>query len=180
MRVFFYEQENERRSIMFRLVEITRVADNETQALREYASEVEASGELHYRLGSAMKDETTQVKLLLLLNNIGEVVESGSHFKTHEVEETIETENGETETITTEVEYEVSPRLIDVKVTDSEVGNIAKYDTNLDVTANYHSKLGAAKKSADVKAIMLRGIDGKGNQLEYTYWVRPATVPSES
>ena len=128
-----------------------------------------------------MKDANNQAKLILLLNNIGEVVESGSHFKTHEVEEEIETIGGETETVTREVEYELSPRLIDVRVTDSEVGNIAKYDTVFDVIANYHTKLGSAKKNADVKAMMLRGIDGKGNQVEYTYWVRPyESVVSES
>ena len=43
----FYERKNERRSIMFRLIEITRISDTESQATLDYASEVEASGELH-------------------------------------------------------------------------------------------------------------------------------------
>ena len=179
MRVFFYERKNERRSIMFRLIEITRISDTESQAILDFESEIEASGELHSKLGAAMKAETYQAELLLLLNNIGEIVESGSHFKTYEVEEEIETDGGETETITTEVEYELSPRLIEIKVTDSEAANMSKYNTTFDVTANYHTKLGAAKKNADVRAEMLRGIDGKGNQVEYTYWVRPIEITPE-
>lgn len=164
---------------MFRLIEITRISDTESQATIDFASEVEASGELHSRLGAAMKAETYQAELLLLLNNIGEIVERGTHFKTYEVEEEIETDGGETETITTEVEYELSPRLIEIKVTDSEAANVFKYNTTFDVTANYHSKLGSAKKNLAVKAEMLRGIDGKGNQVEYTYWVRPIEITSE-
>ncbi len=164
---------------MFRLIEITRISDAESQATLDFESEVEASGELHTKLGAAMKDETYQAELLLLLNNIGEIVENGSHFKTYEVEEEIETDGGETETITTEVEYELSPRLIEFKVTDSEVANVSKYNTTFDVTANYHSKLGSAKKKSTVKAEMLRGIDGKGNQVEYTYWVRPIEITPE-
>lgn len=65
-------------------------------------------------------------------------------------------------------------------MTDSEAADMSKYDTVYNVTANYHSKLGSAKKNSAVKAEMLRGIDGKGNQVEYTYWVRPAITPSES
>lgn len=164
---------------MFRLIEITRISDAESQATLDFESEVEASGELHSKLGSAMKTETYQAELLLLLNNIGEIVESGSHFKTYEVEEEIETDGGETETTTTEVEYELSPRLIEIKVTDREVANVSKYNTTFDVTANYHSKLGSAKKNSAVKAEMLRGIDGKGNQVEYTYWVRPIEITPE-
>ena len=164
---------------MFRLIEITRISDTESQATLDFASEVEASGELHSRLGAAMKAETYQAELLLLLNNIGEIVERGTHFKTYEVEEEIETDGGETETITTEVEYELSPRLIEIKVTDSEAANVSKYNTTFDVTANYHSKLGSAKKNLAVKAEMLRGIDGKGNQVEYTYWVRPIEITPE-
>lgn len=164
---------------MFRLIEITRVADTESQAILDFESEVEASGELHSKLGAAMKAETYQAELLILLDNIGEIVESGSHFKTYEVEEEVETEGGETETITTEVEYALSPRLIEVKVTDSEAANMSKYNSTFDVTANYHTKLGAAKKNANVRAEMLRGIDGKGNQVEYTYWVRPIEITSE-
>lgn len=164
---------------MFRLIEITRIADTESQAILDFESEVEASGELHSKLGAAMKAETYQAELLILLDNIGKIVESGSHFKTYEVEEEVETEGGETETITTEVEYELSPRLIEIKVTDSEVANVSKYNTTFDVTANYHSKLGSAKKNLAVKAEMLRGIDGKGNQVEYTYWVRPIEITPE-
>lgn len=164
---------------MFRLIEITRIADTESQAILDFESEVEASGELHSKLGAAMKAETYQAELLILLDNIGEIVESGSHFKTYEVEEEVETEGGETETITTEVEYVLSPRLIEVKVTDSEAANMSKYNSTFDVTANYHSKLGSAKKNLAVKAEMLRGIDGKGNQVEYTYWVRPIEITPE-
>lgn len=61
---------------MFRLIEITRISDTESQAILDFESEVEASGELHSRLGAAMKAETYQAELLLLLNNIGEIAES--------------------------------------------------------------------------------------------------------
>ena len=76
---------------MFRLIEITRIADTESQAILDFESEVEASGELHSKLGAAMKAETYQAELLILLDNIGKIVESGSHFKTYEVEEEVET-----------------------------------------------------------------------------------------
>ena len=70
-------------------------------------------------------------------------------------------------------------RLFEVKVTDSEAANMTKYNSTIYLTANYHTKLGAAKKNANVRAEMLRGIDGKGNQVEYTYWVRPIEITPE-
>lgn len=55
---------------MFRLIEITRISDTESQAILDFESEVEASGELHSRLGAAMKAETYQAERFYLIISV--------------------------------------------------------------------------------------------------------------
>jgi hypothetical protein len=67
----------------------------------------------------------------------------------------------------------ITPRLFEVKTTDSEVNKVYPQETNEAVSADFYKRLGGAKLDSTVKATMLRGIGANGEQLEYAYWVRP-------
>ena len=137
---------------MFRLIQIVKNTsdEKEVQSTYEYEDEIEAKGEYETKLGNAMKSSLYSAVLMILLNNEGDIVDQckvGDH--------------------------EFQPRLFEVKVTDEEVANLAKYESVAEVSANFHSKWGAAIKNNNVKAEMLRGFDENGGTIEFTYWVRP-------
>lgn len=134
---------------MFRLYEITKKADKETQRILEFNTSIDARGEYESNLANAMKATDEEAHFLMVLDIYGKVVCSAFVG-----------------------EGEISPRLIDTKVdAEGEHPNMAKYETVDDVHANYHMKYGSALKNASVKAIMLLGLDTKGNPIEYAYEV---------
>lgn len=137
---------------MFRLIEITKQSETEAQAIYPYEDYTTAKGEFETKLGANMKSDAFTAYTLMILDNTGKALDTA-----HEGES-------------------LSPRLIEVKVTDEEVPNISKYDTVELVEANFHSKWGSAIKNDAVRAIMLRGIDGFGGEVCYTYWIRPVEV----
>lgn len=134
---------------MYRLIEITKQNDKESQAIYPFEDYTSAKGEFETKVGANMKSDAYSAFTLMVLDNIGAVLDV-KHI-------------GE----------ELTPRLIEVKVTDTEEPDISKYDTTQLVEANFHSKWGAAIKNDAVRAEMLRGIDGFGGTICYIYWVRP-------
>lgn len=134
---------------MYRLIEIVKQNDTESQAIYPFEDYTSAKGEFETKVGADMKSDAYSAFTLMVLDNIGAVLDV-KHI-------------GE----------ELTPRLIEVKVTDTEEPDISKYDTTQLVEANFHSKWGAAIKNDAVRAEMLRGIDGFGGTICYTYWVRP-------
>lgn len=139
---------------MFRLIEIVRnVSDEkETQSTYEYESAIDAKGDYETKLGADMKSDLYSDVLLILLDNEGDVIDQAFVGQTP-----------------------FQPRLYEVKVTNEEVANMSKYDNDNLVIANFHSKWGSAIKNRNVKAEMLRGFNGSGSTLAFTYWVRPTT-----
>lgn len=139
---------------MFRLIEIVRNAsdEKESQSTYEYESEITAKGDYETKLGADMKSDLYTDVLLMFLDNEGDVIDKAFV--------------GETP---------FQPRLYEVIVTNEEVANMSKYDNDNLVIANFHSKWGSAIKNSNVRAEMLRGFDGTGNTLAFTYWVRPTT-----
>lgn len=143
---------------MFRLIQIVKNTsdEKEVQSTYEYEDGIEAKGEYETKLGNAMKSDLYTAVLMILLDNEGDIVDQckvGDHV--------------------------FQPRLFEVKVTNEEVATLAKYDTVAEVSANFHSKWGAAIKNNNVIAEMLRGFDGNGGTIEFTYWVRPLNVTPE-
>lgn len=134
---------------MYRLIEIVKQNDTESQAIYPFEDYTSAKGEFETKVGADMKSNAYSAFTLMVLDNIGVVLD------------------------VKHVGEELAPRLIEVKVTDEEEPNISKYDTTQLVEANFHSKWGSAIKNDAVKAEMLRGIDGFGGEVCYTYWVRP-------
>lgn len=143
---------------MYRLYEVTKTTEKETQRIIEYQSLTGAIADYEVNLGNALKaDEPAH--LFLLLDNIGKVVSTKD--KTY---------------FDFLGEEEISPRLIDTLKTGTgeeyeEKANMAKYDELIDVHANYHLKLGRAMKNVDTREIWLYGMDKKGNRIEYGQWV---------
>lgn len=139
---------------MFRLIQIVKNTsdEKEVQSTYEYEDGIEAKGEYETKLGNAMKSDLYSAVLMILLDNEGDIVDLckvGDHI--------------------------FQPRLYEVKVTNEEVATLSKYESVAEVSANFHSKWGAAIKNNNVKAEMLRGFDGDGMLIEFTYWVRPTT-----
>lgn len=134
---------------MFRLIEIVKQNGTESQAIYPYESYTDAKGDFESKVGADMKSDLYSAFTLLIIDSTGKVLDVK-----HEGEE-------------------ISPRLIEIKAMDTEESNISKYDTIQLVEANFHSKWGAAIKNNAVRTEMLRGIDGFGGEVCYTYWVRP-------
>lgn len=136
---------------MYRLYSITHNQDEtEKQSVYEYNSVTEAEGNFELKRGQAMADK--KFAFLMLLDNIGQIHNNY---------------------ITMVGEGTITPRLFEVKTTDSEKNTIYPQNTNEAVSADFYKRLGGAKLDDTVKAIMLRGIGANGEQLEYSYWVRP-------
>lgn len=159
---------------MFRLIQIVKNTsdEKEVQSTYEYEDGIEAKGEYETKLGNAMKSDLYSAVLMILLDNEGDVVDKCKYDKPVEPEPSEEQEEDQPKE---DVKYMFAPRLFEVKVTNEEVATLAKYDTVAEVSANFHTKWGAAIKNNNVRAEMLRGFDGNGGQIEFTYWVRPTT-----
>ena len=155
---------------MFRLIQVVKNTsdEKEVQSTYEYEDGIEAKGEYETKLGNAMKSDLYSAVLMILLDNEGDIVDKCKYDKP--VDPTPSEEGEEPQE---DVKYSFQPRLFEVKVADEEVATLAKYESVAEVSANFHSKLGAAIKNSKVKAEMLRGFDGNGGTIEFTYWVRP-------
>ena len=143
---------------MYRLYSITLNQDEtEKQSIYEYENATEAEGNFEQKKGQAMAD--SKFAFLMLLDNIGQI------------------HNGY---ITMVGEGTITPRLFEVKTTDSEVNKVYPQETAEAVSADFYKRLGGAKLDSTVRATMLRGIGANGEQLEYAYWVRPIEVTEET
>lgn len=136
---------------MYRLYSITHNQDeSEKQSIYEYTDVTEAEGNFEQKKGQAMADG--KFAFLMLLDNIGLI---------HK------------DYIAMVGEGTITPRLFEVKTTDSEVNKVYPQETAEAVSADFYKRLGGAKLDDTVRATMLRGIGANGEQLEYAYWVRP-------
>lgn len=137
---------------MFRLYKITLRQDGSENAQRDdYVDVTTAEGAFEVQKGMAMESGT--FTFLMLLDNIGEI------------------HNGYIAKIG---EGTLKPRLYEVKTTnEGDTPKTYPHETANDVSADYYQRLGGAKQTKAVRATMLRGIGANGEQLEYTYWVRP-------
>lgn len=142
---------------MYRLYYITLNTDGtEKQSIYEFDNAIEAEGNFEKRKGQAMADG--KFTFLMLLDNIGQIHDGY---------------------IAMIGEGTITPRLFEVKVTDTEANKIYPKESNEAVSAEFYVRLGTAKLDNTVKAVMLRGIGANGEQLEYEYWVRPIEVTEE-
>lgn len=136
---------------MYRLYSITKNQDEtEKQSIYEYDNVTEVEGNFELKKGQAMADG--KFAFLMLLDNIGQIHDGY---------------------IAMVGEGTIKPRLFEVKTTDSETNKVYPQETNEAVSADFYKRLGGAKLDDTVRAIMLRGIGAHGEQLEYSYWVRP-------
>jgi hypothetical protein len=170
----------------YRIFQVTKDKDGkETQGIYPivdkkpvpYDNKDDAIADYEVRLGQALaSDNENQVTYLLILGMVGEVVRQSYTAKTYTKTKT----DAEGKEIEVPVQYEISPRLIDIKVTekDGEVPNMAKYDTVQDVHSNFHLKLGRAMQNTDTRAIVLYGIDPNGSGIEQEHWVRTYEAPA--
>ena len=157
---------------MYRIIDLTYSGDKESQAYYNYESLTQAMGEFESKIGSYLKSDAIVASIVMVLDNVGNVVTTNGNtlFHTKGVGIVEPVEEGEEPT-----GYEFKPRLIEINTFDNgeETMDISKYDTNQLVEANFHSKWGTAIKKGSMRAEMLKGIDGFGNQTCYTYWIRP-------
>lgn len=170
----------------YRIFQVTKDKDGkETQAIYPivdkkpvpYDNKDDAIADYEVRLGQALaSDNENQATYLLILGTVGEAVKQSYTAKTYTETKT----DAEGKEIEVTVPYEISPRLIDIKVTsDGEAPNMAKYDTVQDVHSNFHLKLGRAmQKDSGAISIALYGIDTHGGNIEQTHWVRTIEAPA--
>ena len=139
---------------MYRLLEINKINDKESQSIYPFDDFTAMEAEYETKLGAWMKNESVQAELLVMLDGSLETLGMAKIG-----------------------DAELSPRLIEVKTTETEDVTVSKYDSNYLVSANFHSKLGAAMKNEAVTVEVLKGVDGNGAELEHRSWIRPVEVP---
>ena len=139
---------------MYRLIGINKKNDTDSQSIYEYETLEEARAEYETKLGASMK--TNDAGFYVILDDIGAIIISEKFG-----------------------EEDITPRLVDIQTLPDEVkANVAKYDTAELVKANYHSKLGSAMKKPDeVRFIVLRGFNGKGESIIYGTHTNPVPQP---
>lgn len=136
----------------YRFYKITLKQDgSENAQVDTYDNVSIAEGNFEFQKGLAMENGT--FAFLMLLDNRGEIHNNY---------------------IAMVGEGTIKPRLFEVKVTETEetAKSYPKDDANA-ISAEYYKRLGGAKQDTKVKAEMLRGIGANGEQLEYSYWIRP-------
>ena len=139
----------------YRFYKITLNQDgSEHPSVDVYEDVTIAEGNYEFQKGLAM--ENNSFAFLMLLDNMGQI------------------HNGYIAMIG---EGTIKPRLFEVKTKDTEVAKSYLHEANEEVSADYYKRLGGAKQDTSVRAIMLRGIGAYGEQLEYSYWVRPVEIP---
>ena len=143
---------------MYRLLEVT-YTDKETAALYDnFADETALTAELDTKMGAAIKAEAYKAELLIAFDSTGRIYAQGYHSKD---------------------DTTISPRLVWV-TTDSngESANQSKETSMEALKGDFYSKRGSAKKNADIKSILLMGIDGK-NVMINDLWSRPSEPQGE-
>ena len=146
---------------MFYLLEATYTNNKESAALypvegaEPFANETELTAEFDTKMGAAVKADAFKAELLVAFDSTGKVYAQGYHSKDESVS--------------------LSPRLVWVTTDNNgETANQSKANSMTVLEGDFYSKRGAAKKNADVKAIMLMGITGKAISYNCTdYWARP-------
>lgn len=140
---------------MYRLYRISVDAEGkESPAMDEYDNATTAEGNFEFQRGLAMENHNTV--FLMLLDNTGRI--HSNDYASY---------------ITMIGDGSITPRLFEVKTTDTDTAKSYLHETAYDVSADFYKRLGGAKQNENVRAEMLRGVDEHGNLLEYAYWVRP-------
>lgn len=150
---------------MYRLIQVVIEDTTQSQSMYEYDTETELMADFHAKYGSQVTKPYYKAMLLVALDGSLKTID-----KCYYVGTTTD-ETGETTEIAS-----LNPRLVEVKTTTEEVGNLSSYDTEELVIGNFHSKLGSAMKNENVKLEVLKGIDGKGNEIIYESWIREAEI----
>ena len=152
---------------MYRLIQVVKEKskENETQSIYPFQTFTEAQGEYETKLGQCMKSELYDGYFLVVVDEKGEIPDDGQG----------------TMMLAKGGEHSFRPRLLEVKTTTEEEQTLSAYDTVQLVSANLHSKWGAAIKDNTIKIEMLRGLNMTGITGERVYWTRPVetTEPSQ-
>ncbi len=136
------------------LLEITYTDKESVAIYNDFADELALSAEFDTKLGAAMKAQAYLGEVLVAFDSTGKIIDSAFHYK----------EN---------VEASISDRLIWVTNTNGvETQNQKKCDSLTELQGEAYSKRGAAKKNADVLAILNLGVTS-GAIVVNDYWERP-------
>lgn len=136
------------------LLEITYTDKESTAIYKDFADELALSAEFDTKLGQAMKADSYLGEVLVAFDSTGKIIDSAFHYK-----------DG--------VEAPISDRLIWVTNTNGvETQNQKKCDSLTELQGEAYSKRGAAKKNADVLAILNLGVTS-GAIVVNDYWARP-------
>ena len=144
---------------MYRLLEVTYSNNKElvaiypTEGQEPFADVTALTAEFDTKMGAAIKAEAYKAELLVAFDDEGHIYEQGYDSK--------------------DAEVKLSPRLVFVtKTAEAVTANQSKEDSLTALKGDFFAKRGAAKKSTDVKGILLIGIDGKA-VLYSDNWARP-------
>lgn len=139
---------------MLYLLEIT-YTDRESIAIyNDFADELELSAEFDTKIGQAMKADAFLGEVLVAFDSTGRIIDSAFHYK-----------DG--------VEAPISDRLVTVTRTAVEETFDQKRENDLnDLQGDAYIKRGAAKKNANVLAILNLGVTSGAVVLD-EYWARP-------
>lgn len=138
---------------MFKLYEFYRKKGETAEQKTYNPFELQGDAEAFFdtKLSNALKATDEVFHFLLILDDVGSVV----------AQEFVG-------------EGYMNPKLLSFKW-DNGVEKLenTSYDVASDVKAEYYAKLGTAMRNTNIQGIMLRGVGARGEEIIFTYWVRP-------
>lgn len=145
---------------MYILYESTYTDKESVSLYTNYTTENDLLADFETKLGQAMKAEAYKGEVLIAFDHTGRIYATGSDFKDEETT--------------------FSPRLIWVESTaegESQPNQSKKTDLKT-LEADYHVKKGSAMKNADIRGILLIGLDGTSVVInDYVVNPVPEVVP---
>lgn len=132
---------------MYRLIELTKQNNEESQAIEAYETLEEAKDAFDAKVEEATSSGIYSGFTFIVINELGNV-QNSKH-------------DGE----------DLMPSLVEIKTTDHDIVNITRYSTEEEVFTAFNTAQNNARKEADLKAECLFGLNNVGIQVIHTYWV---------
>jgi len=132
---------------MYRLIELTKQNNEESQAVEAYETLEEAKDAFDAKVEEATSSGIYSGFTFIVIDKLGNV-QNSKH-------------DGE----------DLMPSLVEIKTTDHDIVNITRYPTEEEVFTAFSIAQNNARKETDLKAECLFGLNNIGVQVIYTYWV---------
>lgn len=132
---------------MYRLIELTKQNNEESQAIEAYETLEEAKSAFDLKVKEATSSGIYSGFAFIVINSAGSI-QNLKH-------------DGDT----------LMPSLVEIRTTDHDITTITRYVEEKEIFTAFNTVQDDAKKDESVKAEVLFGLDSVGFQIIHIYWV---------